>query len=108
MAMPKVSCRWKRMVQELRLLRASCEQGRRSGLSQRDATWGIGGDSSGQVISQLEFSKEVRPIENADYKWLLDYARLLWDECNKTFASLDEKAENIIRYLGGGTGLFAF
>jgi len=56
----------------------------------------------------LEFTEASKPLEAVNYKWLADYAKLLWDEQKKVFATLDDKAESIVRYLSGGTGLFAF
>jgi hypothetical protein len=56
----------------------------------------------------LEFMEAATAKEGVeDYKWVLDYAKGLWEYRNKVFALLDEKAEGIIKYLGGGTGLFA-
>jgi hypothetical protein len=55
----------------------------------------------------VAFMGSAAAKENAEYKWVLDYAKGLWEYRNKVFVSLDEKAESIIKYLGGGTGLFA-
>lgn len=48
----------------------------------------------------------VKAEKDAEYKWVSDYAKIVWDDYNKACAALDEKAESIIKYLGGGTGLF--
>jgi hypothetical protein len=53
------------------------------------------------------FMETASACEGADYKWVLDYAKGLWEYRNKTFNLLDEKAESVIKYLGGGAGLFA-
>jgi hypothetical protein len=55
----------------------------------------------------LEFMKYVGPKQGAEYGWVFDYAKILWEYRNRVFVSLDEKADSIIKYLGGGTGLFA-
>jgi hypothetical protein len=55
----------------------------------------------------IDFLNNAKAAEGAEYGWTFEYAKTLWEYRNKTFAGLDEKAESIIRYLGGGTGLFA-
>jgi hypothetical protein len=52
------------------------------------------------------FMENSTAKEGVDYKWALDYAKGLWEYRNKVFAGLEEKAESIVKYLGGGTGLF--
>jgi hypothetical protein len=54
----------------------------------------------------LEFMKNVGSKPGAEYEWVFDYAKTLWSYRNSTFVLLDEKADSIIKYLGGGTGLF--
>jgi hypothetical protein len=55
----------------------------------------------------LAFLSEAKPKEGVEYGWVGDYAKDLWAHRLAVKAVLDEKAEAIIRYLGGGTGLFA-
>jgi hypothetical protein len=42
-----------------------------------------------------------------DYSWAYEYAKSLWEHRTKVFAIIDDKADSIIKYLGGGTGIFA-
>jgi hypothetical protein len=54
----------------------------------------------------LEFNSKHEPRSDRDYKWIWQYAEqnfLRWEDANKY---LDEKADSLIKYLGGGTGLF--
>jgi hypothetical protein len=53
------------------------------------------------------FLENFRAKEGVDYGWAIDHAKSLWSETNKHFASLDDKADSIIKYLGGGIGLFS-
>jgi hypothetical protein len=58
----------------------------------------------------IEFLNKLDKEEaSADksYTWTADYARQLWDGGVKIFSTIDEKADSIIKYLGGGTGIFA-
>ena len=42
-----------------------------------------------------------------DYEWLVDYSKYLWEQRVRIFTTIDEKADSIIKYLGGGTAIFA-
>jgi hypothetical protein len=55
----------------------------------------------------VAFMEAVAARPEIDYKWVSDYAKSLWEHRLKLFAVLDDKADGIIKYLGGGTGLFA-
>ena len=47
-------------------------------------------------------------VGNSDtQKFAMKYGEDLWKFRNDVFKALDEKADSIIKYLGGGTGLFA-
>lgn len=45
--------------------------------------------------------------EGVEYAWVDDYRRVVWDHRCKVLSTLNDKADAIFRYLGGGTGLFA-
>lgn len=47
---------------------------------------------------------DIQP--DKDYSWLIDYSERLWDSYTKVFSTIDEKSDSIIKYLGGGTGIF--
>ena len=55
-----------------------------------------------------EFKDTFSPKEGVDYDWIEDYARLVYDRFDKAEQTLDAKAESIIKFLGGGTGLLTF
>ena len=55
----------------------------------------------------VEFMHQFQPKEQVDYGWVLEYAKIVWAERTAEFTSLDNKADAIIKYLGGGLGLFA-
>jgi hypothetical protein len=54
-----------------------------------------------------KFMHSSAAIPGAHYEWVSRYAKDLWDHRLKIFTSLDDKSDGIIKYLGGGTGLFA-
>jgi hypothetical protein len=55
----------------------------------------------------VEFMHESTAKDGVEYKWVWEYAKELWELRSKVFNVLDDKADGIIKYLGGGTGLFA-
>jgi len=51
-------------------------------------------------------SKETfSPKEDVDYDWVHEYALLIYDRFDQAEKALDAKAESIIKFLGGGSGL---
>ncbi|SIN69218.1 hypothetical protein SAMN05444166_0158 [Singulisphaera sp. GP187] len=52
------------------------------------------------------FKETIEPSNDVDYEWVCEYARDCYDRSEKIFAVLDGKANDIIKYLGGGAGLF--
>jgi hypothetical protein len=52
------------------------------------------------------FRDNPDPKDGVNYSWVSEYAKALWEYRNGVFDKLDEKSESIIKYLGGGTGLF--
>jgi hypothetical protein len=55
----------------------------------------------------VSFMGSAQASPNVDYQWVVEYAEALWEYRVKAFSALEEKGENILKYLGGGTGLFA-
>lgn len=52
------------------------------------------------------FSETIQPLENTEYDWVFAYSKDLYDKYRAIYKDLDDKANEIIKYLGGGTGLF--
>ena len=52
-----------------------------------------------------QFRRQFEPKDGVDYKWVLEYAKESYDRLERTYRYLDEKADAIIKYLGGGTAL---
>jgi hypothetical protein len=55
----------------------------------------------------VSFMQGLQAKEGVEYSWVFDYAKALWAERSGEFTSLDNKADAIIKYLGGGLGLFS-
>jgi hypothetical protein len=53
----------------------------------------------------LDFAKKVRINEAQHYDWVWEYSKDLWTHRVKVIGLIDEKAESIIKYLGGGLGI---
>jgi len=51
----------------------------------------------------VDFRKEFDAENELPYDWVYDYAKDKYEKSLEAFAQLDEKADAIIRYLGGGT-----
>lgn len=51
------------------------------------------------------FKQKFEPKDGCDYTWALDYAKESYQRLDQTFRYLDEKADAIIKYLGGGTAV---
>ena len=54
------------------------------------------------------FRQEFMPEENLDYDWVFEYAKEKYDKMLKNLEQLDDKADALIKYLGGGTAFVAF
>ena len=54
----------------------------------------------------VEFRENFEAAEGIDYGWVFAYATDSFERSLGIFHKLDDKANNIIKYLGGGTGLF--
>lgn len=59
-----------------------------------------------EYLKALDFEERIQPIEGVDYEWAWDYAKGAYDRLATIYSKLDEKADGIIKYLGGGAGLF--
>ena len=57
-------------------------------------------------VDALEFKENAEPSPGVSYEWVYEYAVGAYERTSKTFDKLDDKASDIIKYLGGGTGLF--
>jgi hypothetical protein len=86
-----------RLLRHSHLLLAKILAGKRRATTVKDETF----------EDAVKYLNSVEGKPGVDYEWALEYAKLLWEDWNNTFNVLDEKAESIIKYLGGGTGLFA-
>ena len=51
------------------------------------------------------FRRTITPLEDTEYKWIFDYANDKHDKLTKIYKELDDKANEIVKYLGGGAGL---
>ncbi len=63
-------------------------------------------DSDSTYKAAERFNDTLTPVEEGDYKWVWDYAKFQFERANQIYRELDDKANDIIKYLGGGTGLF--
>lgn len=55
----------------------------------------------------VEFRQTFAPKDGVDYAWVCEYAEKHYRWLEERFQYLDEKADSIIKYLGGGTGVIA-
>src|SRR5262245_1635135 len=55
--------------------------------------------------SAVAFNAKFTPKEGKNYGWVLTYAEQNYKRLEGAFNDLDAKADNIIKYLGGGLGL---
>lgn len=53
-----------------------------------------------------EFKETFEPKGEIDYEWILGYSKDIYDRSLEIYKELDDKANDIIKYLGGGTGIF--
>jgi hypothetical protein len=56
----------------------------------------------------LEYYQQLQTQDEVHYEIAVAYARELYDRYDKTDKTLDEKADSIIKYLGGGSALVTF
>jgi hypothetical protein len=63
-------------------------------------------DKHADYLKAIEFTVRFQPLEGKDYEWVWDYAEELYRRLDSAYKELDDKADALIKYLGGGTGLF--
>jgi len=62
-------------------------------------------EQSDEYKAALEYYQKFKHQEGVEYGTALEYARSLFDRYDKADKGLDEKADSIIKYLGGGSAL---
>jgi len=63
--------------------------------------------SAPEYLAAEDFNDQIEPGDGIDYEWVLAYAKDLSARREKIAGIMDEKADAIIKYMGGGVGLFA-
>jgi len=58
-------------------------------------------------LDAVDFRKTFTPKDGVDYKWAWEYSEKQYEHLQEQFRYQDEKADSIIKYLGGGAGLVA-
>ena len=66
-----------------------------------------GSNATADEAAARAFMNSSAAKEGVEYEWVYEYAKSLWAHRLTVWRMLDEKADAIIRYLGGGTGIFA-
>ncbi len=64
--------------------------------------------SSKDYNDAVDFFKNFEKKDKVEYGWIMKYAKDLQERFEKTDGKLDEKADSIIKYLGGGSALLTF
>jgi hypothetical protein len=59
-----------------------------------------------EYLNANEFKQNIETGDGIDYAWVWDYAVESFARASSIYKELDDKASDIIKYLGGGTGLF--
>lgn len=65
-------------------------------------------EQSQDFKAALDFYRTFEQKDGVDYSGVIAYARELYDRYDRTDKTLDEKADSIIKYLGGGSALITF
>jgi hypothetical protein len=52
------------------------------------------------------FTRTIQPLEDTEYEWVFAYSNDLCEKYRAIYKELDDKANEIVKYLGGGAGLF--
>ena len=63
-------------------------------------------DQDQRYQEALAFKDRAEGIEGKDYDWVCNYAETVYGQLMATRDALDDKANDVIKYLGGGAGLF--
>jgi hypothetical protein len=64
-------------------------------------------DETSEFREARDFRNTLEPGDGIDYDWVWGYAKELHERQAKIYTTLDDKADAVIRYLGGGVGLLA-
>ena len=70
------------------------------------AIWSGNPDNDHSYHDSKKFAEAIDPVMGIDYGWVWDHAKDMYDRVVKINKEIDDKANDIIKYLGGGTGLF--
>ena len=65
-------------------------------------------ESTESYKSALAYFRAFEKKEEVKYDWVIKYAKELHERMEKTDKQLDEKADSIVKYLGGGSALVTF
>lgn len=65
-------------------------------------------ESSSEYQEALNYYQQFQQQEGVDYSEAIAYAKETMDRCLSTEKCLDDKADSIIRYLGGGLAFVSF
>jgi hypothetical protein len=73
----------------------------------RMAFWPPGIETAVECKRAAKFRESSLFKSGVEFGWVFDYAQQYYEKLSKVWKELDDKANEIIKYLGGGTGLFA-
>lgn len=65
-------------------------------------------DEEPSYIAAVDYFKEFNAKEDADYSLVIEYMKLLYERLQAGEKVLEEKADALVKYLGGGTVLATF
>jgi hypothetical protein len=77
------------------------------GRSRPDREWQDRVRGTAGYQEALEYMRIAAGSADTDYEWVAEYAKVRWEELNEEYEAISEKADSIIKYLGGGAGLLA-
>jgi hypothetical protein len=63
-------------------------------------------DDRDEFKEAAHFRETITPVQETDYEWAYDYSKEMYERYLKVYKDLDDKANEIVKYLGGGAGLF--
>jgi hypothetical protein len=72
----------------------------------RSAVMGSNLADAADYQAAQRFKETFTPQAGVDYRWVVEHAKATFEHLNRVRAVLDDKANDIIKYVGGGTGLF--
>jgi hypothetical protein len=61
--------------------------------------------SDPEFQSARHFKEVIRPGSDTEYDWVCEHAKEQYERGRKTWSTVDDKANEVIKYVGGGTGL---